>query len=182
MKLDQTINKIKECLKVNKENLPRFLILILIIGIVIIGSVFFNLGPKFFAVTLSILFIITWWKAGVVVFKSLIEISVGLTIILYLSELYCKTPRLVSAGDDALKTLIGFGLIYIGITFFKSLWKALMGNKDENTKGDINLFKEVNGGKHSFLILIPYVLFVGLFIYQLWQVIDPILDNLCIYT
>jgi len=43
------------------------------------------------------------------------------------------------------------------------------------------LFKEANSNKHSWFILLIYGLWVSLFVWQIYSVINPIIHGLCVY-
>ncbi len=140
------IEKIKGQLRVNKEKLPKFILLVAIALLVAFGSTLVNFTSPIIFIALSILFLVTWYKAGVAVFRSLLEVSVGLTLILYLAEQYCKIPDASRTADTSLQAILGFGLIYILVVFLKSLWKELMGDKEKQIKGSLETFKEINEG------------------------------------
>lgn len=82
-------------------------------------------------------------------------------------------------------TLLGIGFIYVVVQFVWSLFKELFGDKEAKEewrrKGTIAVFKEANGNKHSWLVLVVYGLFVALFVSQIYNVIYPIIHGLCVY-
>ncbi|MBI5400648.1 MAG: hypothetical protein HZB12_00825 [Candidatus Yonathbacteria bacterium] len=105
--------------------------------------------------------------------KSLFLVGASLSLIIFLAQSYCEVPNLTQSGNDALKTLIAFGFIYIGFDFFKSLYKEV--------RSRLKTLKEINDGKNPWIFLFPFALFLGIFLWQLYQVINPIMVNLCIY-
>ena len=81
--------------------------------------------------------------------------------------------------------LVGFGFIYVVTQFIRSLFRELFGDKriedGWKRKGMIGIFKEINHGKHSWMVLVIYGLLVSLFVWQIYNVINPIIHNLCVY-
>ena len=185
------INSLNDLLKnkgVNKSDLRKFLLFI--IGIIIVSSVliftpfFSKIGPIVFIISFSILFSVLWFVAGYAVFRSLLVASIGLSFIIFIGQSYCA-PNVAHVANDSLKTLIGFGIIYTCAQFCRNLYCELFGYKKSKEewkqKGIIEIFKEANQGKHSWLILVIYIPLVSLFIWQIYRVIVPIINSLCVY-
>src|SRR5271167_4867171 len=63
--------------------------------------------------------------AGFVVVKSLFLIAAELSLLIYLAQSYCEAPVRTALGDDALRSLILLGLIYIGVAFVQGLYAAI---------------------------------------------------------
>ena len=178
-------------LEFKKENLIPFLIFIGITIAVFVVGVTFNI--KITTVALTIIFILfsfltlfTWLMAGLAVFRALFVVGAGLSLVIFIGQSFCDVPVKFHTADSSLMNIIGFGLLYVGGLFIVSLYKELYGDKeaksDSRQKGMIKLFKDMNGGKNPWLILVLYALFLGLFLWQLYQVINPIIDNLCVYS
>jgi len=181
--MDRPWNLIK-LLNVKKEKLVPFLIFIGVISIVFIVAKALNLNLNglaliFFFIVFSILFLTTWFMAGIAVFRSAIVASVSLSIIIFLAKTYCDLPIASHTADNALKSLFGFGLIYSLILFVNSLYKELMGSKE--SKGSLKKMEEVYGGKKPWTVMTLYAIFIGIFLWQLYQVMMPIFLGLCIY-
>lgn len=132
-----------------------------------------NIGYVILIIELMIVVTVTWGLAVHAVIKSLFGVSAGLSLIIFLAQSYCQVPLAFQTANDSLKSLVAFGLIYIGIEFFRSLYKEAT----DRAKA----LKEVNDNKRPWLILIPFALFTGLFIWQVVQVLLPIVQNLCVY-
>ena len=180
MKMSEILGRLKERININRGNFIHFIALLIVVGVVVELSMVFNLAPIFLAIVLGVLILFSWYMAGVAVFRSLLSAGVGLTLLFYIAELYCKVPEIHRNADSSLQALLGFGLIYVIFIFANSLWKELVGDKEKDLKGSIRFFKDMNNGKKPWIILIPYAMFIGLFVYQLWQVIHPILNNFCV--
>jgi len=124
------------------------------------------------AVLFGILLLLVMVLAGFRVIKSLFRISAGLSLLIFLAQSYCAVPR-TSVGDSALMGLLGIGFLYMLFDFFRSLYKAIA--KD---------FKKINGRIWSFenaVIILLFTLFACFFIWAIYQVIIPIILNLCVY-
>lgn len=164
--------------KLDKKNLIFFVSFLLISILVFFGTKYFsvdlgNLGIILLIITLSILSLITWFMAGVAVFRSLFLVGASLSLLIFLAQSYCGVSGTVQSANDALKSLLGFGLLYIGFLFLGSLYKEL--------NQSLRHLEDVYNGKKPWVIVILLALFIGLFMWQLYQVINPIISNLCIY-
>ena len=111
--------------------------------------------------------------AGHAVMKSLFWVGASLSLIIFLAQSYCAVPVAAQTGNDALKSLLVFGFGYIAIDFFRTLYKEVLER--------IKMLKQTNDGKKPWMILVPFGLFTGLFVWQIWQVLFPILHTLCVY-
>jgi hypothetical protein len=119
----------------------------------------------------SILLLVIMIAAGFMVMESLVGVAAGLSLLIFLAQSYCASGRTLG-GDSALKSLLGIGLLYISYYFFSSVYDSLIEN-----------LKKINKPKGfwKFLIIISYVAIVGLFIWELYQVIGPIISGLCVF-
>ncbi len=125
------------------------------------------------AIELVILVSVTWGMAVHAVVKSLFGVGAGLSLVIYLAQSYCEVPNLNHSADDALKSLIAFSLMYIGIEFVWSLYKE--------AKERVKNLTEVNKQKRPWIALVPFGIFTGLFTWQVLQVLIPIINALCVY-
>lgn len=79
------------------------------------------------------------------------------------------------SGDNALRSLIGIGLLYIVYEFFRTLLKYLIGYKKELEKD-----KE-NSLAIKWFTAILFLSFITYFTWTIYEVMNPIILNLCIY-
>lgn len=178
----------------NGENAVIFLLYIGVVILVFALSLIFKFDPMavltgiwfWFAVFgLSAVVIYAWAKAGIVVFRSLAVVGAELSVLALLSQSYCDVQEKMRIADNALMSIIGFGLLYIGFSFLKSLYQELFGDKDsgneQKKKGAIALMKENGGGKILTFTLGLYAIFVATFLVQLYEVINVIFANSCVY-
>ena len=65
--------------------------------------------------------------AGFVVVKSLFLIAAELSLLIFLAQSYCDVPTTLrsAVSDDALRSLILLGLIYIAVAFVQELYGAI---------------------------------------------------------
>ncbi|MCC6290854.1 hypothetical protein IT398_02215 [Candidatus Nomurabacteria bacterium] len=173
------IHKIRNFIQsLEKRQIIAYIVFLLLATIVFVGMTFFKetfqkIGYTLLLIELILLVTVAWALAGHAVMKSLFVVGASLSLIIFLSQAYCGAPNLSQAGNDALKTLIAFGFIYIATNFLRALYKEVT----DRTK----VLRQVNGGKSPWFFLVPFALFVGLFVWQIVQIIMPILQNLCIY-
>ncbi len=175
MKIKEFIREIAS----NKEKLIQFSIFLVLSALVFVGMTFFRdtfqaVGYTILLIELAILVTVAWAFAGHAVMKSLFLVGASLSLIIFLAQSYCDAPSLTQAGNDALKTLVAFSFLYLGIDFLRSLYKEIIAHTKR--------IKEANGGKNPWIFLIPFALFVGIFVWQLYQAMFPIISNLCIYA
>ena len=130
-------------------------------------------GPTLLIIALLIIVLLTSSLAAHAVMKSLFWIGADLTLIIFLSQSYCEVPDVMRKADDSLKTLLGIGLIFVVVKFIQSLYKEIPDH--------MNSFQEVNGNRKSRIFYIFFAIFTGIFIWQAYQVVSPIILNLCIY-
>jgi len=174
---------------IEKKNLKQFLIFVVgifIALIILINTHFFStIGPIILVVLFGIFFTFLWFVAGYAVFRSLLVASVGLSFIIFIGQSYCALPINDQVADSSLMTLIGFGFIYVITQFGRSLYKELFGDRQAKEewrqKGIVKLFKEANHNKHSWFILLIYGLWISLFVWQIYSVINPVIHGLCVY-
>ena len=59
---------------------------------------------------------------------------------------------------------------------------APISTKDELlNNGSFKIFREINNGKDSWIILSIYAIVFGVFLGQVFQVMYPIVNNICVY-
>lgn len=176
-----------------RNNRPRlwFFFYLILITILAVGLMYLEeyLAPIVFTLLLILLIIITlmaWFMAAVAVFRSLLIVGAGLSLLLFISIEYCNLPLHERIADDALMSLIGISVIFIVSIFSYRLYRELFGNPDAKNefdqKGALMIFREANQGKDPKLFLILYALFVGLIVSQVYQVLFPVFSNLCVYS
>jgi len=172
------IERIAEKLGVKKENILPFLFTFIIVIfaflhlthvdnlIIIIIAV---------AVIVSLTLIVLWifMEAGFAVLKSLFFMGAEVSLLIFLSQSYCDAEKTLSVNDDALRSLIFISLAYITFEFFKSLIAAL--------KKRLDNIPDKEWPWEKVVIVILFLLFTLSFIYMIYQVVSPIILNICIY-
>lgn len=174
---------------VDRKYLKQFIVFLVIVSVAIFfliqSGILSKVGPIVFIVIFGVFFIILWFVAGYTVFRALLVASVGLGFIIFIGQSYCELSASERTANNSLMILIGFGFIYVATQFIRSLYKELFGDKgakeEWRQKGMIPLFKEINGGSHHWLVLIVYGGLVCLFVWQVYNVVNPIIRGLCVY-
>lgn len=157
-----------------KNNITATILAVLLTGGgIILARYYSGVSSGIFLVALAVLILTAWIMAGYAVAKSLIGVGAGLSLILYLAQAYCEVPQVARTGDDALKSLLIFGFLYIAVDFFCRLYREVV----ERSK----ILKEIDGYKRFWLVVIPFILFSILFTWEIYQIVAPITRNLCIY-
>ncbi|MCE9541841.1 hypothetical protein K8R03_04795 [Candidatus Kaiserbacteria bacterium] len=158
------------------ENLIPMLLAIAITGIALFDSnylhnelltVMFVLASLLFIVLLSVIFA----YAGYIVLKSLFLLSAELSLLIFLAQEYCNTG--VHTGDDALRSLVALSILYILYVFFKSLWTALVKEKDN--------IPDKQWTKEGIIIIGFFLISVISLLWMIYQVASPIILGLCVY-
>lgn len=179
-----------EKMGVQRKDLRLFAVFM--IGVMLVSWFLIN-SPLFASISsvvliglFAILFTVLWFVAGYAVFRSLLGASVGLSLIIFIGQSYCMLPEEHRTANDSLMALIGFGFIYVTAQFVLSLYRELFGDKRANEewrqKGMVRIFKEINDNEHSWFVLITYGLLICLFVWQIYSVVKPIIDGLCVYN
>ena len=113
--------------------------------------------------------------AGFVVVKSLFLIAAELSLLVFLAQSYCAVPDSVRgpAGNDALRTIIFLGLIYIAFAFVESLYAAIKERYAKINKGQWDVKKIITTA--------VFLTFTAIFLVEIYLVVQPIFAGLCVY-
>lgn len=162
----------------NKKNfLPLVISLLItltfIFGIQYLGRNFVSYVWIVNIILFSLLLLIIMMVAGFAVLKSLFLVAAGFSFLIFLAQSYCETSNRLAPGDQALKSLLIIGILYIAVNFFKSLCGTV--------KGDYKKVKDEKWSPTKIFTVSTYILFTYLFVSQVYMVVAPIVSNLCIY-
>lgn len=111
--------------------------------------------------------------AGFIVLKSLFLLSAEISLLIFLAQSYCDAQLTAAHSDDALKGLIFLGVTYIGYKFFKDLRDAL--------KKKLDSIPEKRWSREKIIAVGLFALFTLSFVWSIFQVVSPIILDLCIY-
>jgi hypothetical protein len=92
---------------------------------------------------------------------------------IFLTQAYCLSPTRGRENDAALASLFTVGVVYIGFIFLKSLWDALTA-RYKLLVGEPQVARRVT-------TIAMFLLFTGVFLWELYLVMEPILAGLCVY-
>ncbi len=178
------MNKVKDILK--RLNLtwdriiPAFLAIVFTV-VIIFDSAFFQ---NQILSLVWILTVILWGTiflaimiiAGFTVLEAFIHASVGLTLLIFLGQTYCDLPDEArsDAGMSALSLLMAVGLLYIFYKFGRKFIKLCEKHSKRLDKGEWKTFDGI-------LSIVLFVLCVLIFAWAIYQVVNPIVLDLCIY-
>ena len=168
-------------LNLNKKDLIAASFAAGIMAVILIDSSFFHNQILdalliFDAIAMGFTLLAIAILAGFAIMESLLEIAVGLSLLIFLAQSYCATvPTYLSGGDDALKSLVAVGLLYIAFYFFRSLYKSLKGYLQKLQEGD----GEKSWQKTTVIVL--YLMFIFFFVWDIYSVMSPIINGLCVY-
>lgn len=169
LKINPTLNK-KKTLALAASLL---IALIFVFGTHYLGSYFTSAMWIINTITLGLLLSFFMIIAGFAVLKSLFFVAAELSLLIFLAQSYCAVPNRLAAGNDALKSLLVIGILYIAVSFFRSLYAAIKDN-----------YKKVENEKWSWEKIFTvslYLFFTFLFVWQVYRVMEPIVFNLCVY-
>lgn len=110
--------------------------------------------------------------AEITVIKSLFFVAAELSLLIYLAQAYCDSGHRLPDGDNALKSLVVVGIMYITFTFFRNLYKNLRDYYQRIEKEPRSREKIINVSLFLF--------FVCVFVWQIYLVVNPIFLGLCV--
>jgi hypothetical protein len=112
--------------------------------------------------------------AGVVVIKSLFLIAAELSLLIFIAQSYCDDATRSAIGNDALRSLIFLGLIYIAFAFVQSLYAAIKERYQKiGTRGGWNI--------RTIILTALFLVFTCLFLFEIYLVVQPIFAGLCVF-
>lgn len=172
------IRSIKQLKNLKKDDIKPILFSVIISGVFLLGYYYLGnqLGLVMMYVTLILLVLmiaLIGMIAEFMVLKSLFFVAAELSLLIFLAQSYCDVQNRTTSGDQALKSLLVLGLFYIGFTFCRSLYKAL--------KDNYKVIEKDPWSKEKVGTVTLFLTFTGLFIWQIYLVMNPIIFNLCIF-
>lgn len=174
----EKISNLKFKLIQEKKNIPRIIFSVAVTIFLLMGYHF--LGNHMTtalwiatAVLLTLLLSIMMFLAGFAVLKSIFFVATELSLLIFLAQTYCDLPNSPASGKEALKSLLVVGLVYIIISFVRSLHEAL--------KKYYVRIKDEKWSMEKTITVVLVLFFTGLFIYEVHLVTAPIIQNLCVF-
>lgn len=177
-KFKKQSKELSEKIKIDKRNIKPFIVSLIIalfsfLAFHYCSGYFVNVIWVFSVILLVFLLLIIMIKAGFVVLKSFFVVAAELSLLIFLSQSYCNVSGHSIESDEALKSLLAFGILFIAISFLKSLYEEL--NKD------YKVIKNEPWSKEKIIFMSCYFLFIYVFIWNICLVMIPILSDLCVY-
>ena len=172
------MDKFTEMIGFKKESIIAFILSVGITSVAMLDRMYFQnwmLVILYAFLGIIITGFITWviFKAGFTVVRTLFLLSAEISLLIFLAQAYCGVTPAAAQSDKALVSLMTIGITYIGYEFFKKLIEALRGRL-------VNMPKKLAPWKKT-LVIIFFVFFTFSFAYSLYQVVYPIISNLCVY-
>lgn len=161
-----------------KKTIRLFIIPVLITATFFAGLYFF--GNKFTefiwiinVTLLGIFLLVIMFLAGFVALKSLFFVAAELSLLIFLGQSYCATPSRIVSGNEALKSLLVIGILYILVNFYRSLKNGM--------KENYKFVENKKPSKEKTIFMALFCIFIILFIQQIYFVVSPIIFDLCIF-
>ena len=126
-----------------------------------------------FGALLTVLIGVVAVIAGMAVIKALFVVAAELSLLIFLAQAYCTVSVHMPENDEAMRSLFTVGILYIAFLFLQSLWEILKTH-----------YQRVHGDGWRYertITTLAYVVFVGIFLWELYLVVSPIVTNLCVY-
>jgi hypothetical protein len=176
--LKEQLKKIKERIFPKKDDtvliilLSIFLFLIAIINLSgdRFGEAVWTIDFILFGGALLIIMVI----AGFATLKSLFFVAAELSLLIFLSQSYCDISNRSIVSDNALKTFVVVGLLYIIFNFFHSLYKTVKKYYKKSIEKNTSLKERIFG-------VIVFLIFTTFFMVQIYLIVNPIILNICVY-
>lgn len=175
--------KVKNYFNKIKDRLDKKAILSIIISLLILSVLFFaykvfgdrlnNYIWTFNGIMIIVFVYLIMFIAGFSVMKALFFIAAELSLLIFLAQSYCSLSIKPSGTKEALQSLLIIGLSYIIYNFVKSLIDVCK-----------NRYKIIKNDKSWFFKTISislFIFFAGVFVWQIFLVVNPIISGLCIY-
>ena len=173
--MKEKIKNLKISLDLNKkEKIISLFIAVAIITFFYIDSTL-SIGIAWILLIILLFLLVSAFMtiAGFFVIKSLLNVSAALVLMIFLGKSYCDISHRTEGGDNALGILLAVGILYIIFYFFQNLTSTLNDNYKK--------IKDEKWSKEKFIAILLTLFFVGFFIWAIYQVVMPIIFNLCIY-
>lgn len=168
--------KLKELYK--KENLIPVLIT-LVLGLVIFfdtnywNNTALGLSWIFIFTVLTAFMLVIYMYAGVIVARALFTVAASLSLIIFIAQSYCDVPR-TESSDQALSSLIIVSLLYITLSFSRTIYKEILKHYKQFNEGE-------KTSSSTLFVSSVFVVSIVFFLTAIYKVMYPIVTNLCIY-
>jgi len=167
---------IKETIK--KENIIPLIFSIVISSVCFLGYSLLGdrLNNSIWIITgvmLVVLVYLIMFIAGFAVMKALFFVAAELSLLVFLAQSYCGVKFRPAGSDEALKSLLIIGLVYIFYSFLRSLLDIC--------KKNYQSVKDEKWSSQKIFSVALFLFFAGVFVWQIYLVINPIIVNLCVY-
>ena len=176
--LSKIFNKVEEKTGFDKKKVIAFIFSVILV-------LFLNFDLKYLhgsftillyilgALLVTLLIAYAMLKAGFTVIRSLCLVGAEVSLIIFLAQSYCGVVKDASPSDKSLVAFLSMSGIYIAYEFLKHLFSALE-NRLKNMPSKLVTWEKV-------LVIFFFLLFTTAFLSMIYQVIHPIISDLCVY-
>lgn len=175
---EEKLTGLKQKIIIKKKNIISFIISIVIASIFFFG--YYLWGDRFTSsiwtitgIMLVVFVFLVMFIAGFAVMKALFFVAAEISLLIFLAQSYCNVPIRSAASNEALQSLLIIGLAYIVFNFCRSLLEVF--------KKDYKPVKNERWSSHKIVIVSLFLFFAGVFVWQIFLVVNPIVSNLCVY-
>lgn len=120
----------------------------------------------------GVLILLIMLVAGFTVLKSLFLFAAELSLLIFLAQSFCSVTQRSTASNEAMKNLLFVGLLYIIFMVSRSLCKNLK-----------EYYKRVENERWSIAKIFTislFLIFIVWFSCEIYQVVNPIIRDLCV--
>lgn len=148
--------------------------IVLFVGPDILSKYLLSIGLGANIVLWTILMLLILAVVGIAVMKALVYVSAGLSLIIFLSQSYCDALPHTSSGNESLRFLIMTSLAFLVFEFFKIFYEGMVKyfEKFKNMKKEYFL---------KIILVIFFIIIAFTFLSSIYQVMRPIILDLCVY-
>jgi hypothetical protein len=138
-----------------------------------LGSRFDSTLWIFDGILFVLLLVVVMLIADFFVLNALFLVAAELSLLVFLAQAYCAVPQRTMQADQALKSLIVVGLLYIAARFLNGFYKK--------TKEKYKAIENECWSKEKIFFVTFFLIFTVFFIWQIILVMTPIVSNLCVF-
>lgn len=174
----EKFKELQQKLNIKRRDIVAIIISILIasiffLGYQLFGDRFNNLMWTITGIILIVFVYLIMFIAGFAVMKALFFVAAELSLLIFLAQSYCNVQTRPVGSDEALQSLLIIGMTYIIYSFFRSLLDIC--------KKHYQPIKNERRSSQKIVTISLFIFFAGVFAWQIYLVVSPIVKNLCVY-
>lgn len=175
---NKIITELKQKNTIKKENIIPLIFSIAIaflffLGYSLLGDRFNNSIWIITGIMLAVFIYLIMFIASFAVMKALFFVAAELSLLIFLAQSYCDVKSRPAGSDEALQSLLIIGLVYIIYSFFRTLFDI--------SKKNYQPVKNEKWSSQKIVSVALFLFFAGVFVWQIYLVVNPVIANLCVY-